>query len=69
MSNRAVIQILIIAAPIYNRYIISAYALSDFDSCITNCGDRQLYLSDVWQLYLTTISSGDAKASISNYRR
>ena len=45
MPNRAVIQIHIFAAPIYNRCIISAYALSDFDSTIMLCEHRQMHLT------------------------
>ena len=48
MPDRAAIKLHINAAPIYNRRISSAYALSDFDSTIVLDGWKLLYISD-WQ--------------------
>ncbi len=48
LPDRAAIKLHINAAPIYNRRISSAYALSDFDSTIVLDGWKLLYISD-WQ--------------------
>ena len=41
MTDRADIKMHIHAAPIYNRCIISAYALSDSDASKYNCGTQE----------------------------